>query len=103
MRRPHRRFAFRLALALGRLDVDAMLASLPVSKWREWKAFYYLERFGDRMADERNALLCALVSHGAAPPAKFTLYPPVKVQDKPLSNEEIRLRLEGGHASQAQG
>jgi hypothetical protein len=95
--------AFRLALAMRRLDVDAMLAELPVSLWREWKAFYNLERFGDRMADERHALLCALTAHGTSPPAKFTLYPPVKVQDKPLSNEEIRLRLEGGHASQAQG
>ena len=93
--------AFRLAALHRRLDVDGMLAELPVHLWREWKAFYQLERFGDRAADERNALLCGIPAGSS--PAKFALSPPVPPQDRPLSNEEIRLRMENGHAGEAQG
>lgn len=41
-----RRFAFRLALTLGRLDVDKMLGELTAPQFLEWLAFWHLEPFG---------------------------------------------------------
>lgn len=42
-----RRFAFRLALALGQLDVDAMLRAMPAGMLDEWYAYYRLEPWGE--------------------------------------------------------
>lgn len=41
-----RRFAFRLALALGFPDVDIMLDQMPAEMLSEWLAYYQLEPFG---------------------------------------------------------
>lgn len=43
---PERRFAHRLALALGCENVDAMLASISWRQFQEWMQFYNEEPFG---------------------------------------------------------
>ena len=43
---PERRFAYRLALALGQPNVDAMLARIPWRQWQEWIEYHSLEPFG---------------------------------------------------------
>jgi len=45
-RNPRRHFAFRLAMALGFYDVDAMLDGAAPKMLAEWEAFYWLEPFG---------------------------------------------------------
>jgi hypothetical protein len=87
MRRPHRRFAFRLALALGRLDVDAMLAEIPEGLLREWRAYSLLEPFGQPEEDRRSATLCAM-THGNASLAKFLYHPPAAVRGERRQTED---------------
>lgn len=51
----------RLALAAGRLDVDAVLAELSSWDIAEWQAFERIEgHFGERGAWERAAMLASL-------------------------------------------
>jgi len=37
-------FAHRLAAQVGELDVDKVL-SLPISKFKDWRGYYHIERF----------------------------------------------------------
>lgn len=60
---PARRFAFRLALALGQPNPDAMLARLPWRIWQEWQAFATLEPFGEGRADLRAGIVAATVAN----------------------------------------
>ena len=93
MRRPRRRFALRLALAMGRPDVDAMLAELSESQFREWQGFYLLEPWGQAEADRRSALLCA-VTCGSASLAPFRYHPPVAADPvRPQTPEEMKAAL----------
>ena len=55
-------FAYRLALALGQPNVDAMLAGITATQFRRWSEFALLEPFGEERADIRNAILCRLVA-----------------------------------------
>lgn len=41
-----RRFALRLALALGYANVDAMLREMTAQQFNEWIAYYQIEPFG---------------------------------------------------------
>lgn len=50
-----RRFAYRLALKLGRSNVDEMLRSMTAVQFREWIEFYRLEPFGEDREDLRIA------------------------------------------------
>lgn len=63
---PTRRFAFRLALALGQPNPDAMLARMPWRIWREWQVFAALEPFGEtgeKRADMRSAIVAATIAN----------------------------------------
>lgn len=40
-------FAMRLALKLGRVNVDQMLAEISPQQFREWKAYEQVEPWGD--------------------------------------------------------
>jgi hypothetical protein len=60
MRRPLRRFAYKLALATGRLDVDEVLA-LPLNKLMEWQAYGLTEPFGEEREDYRMGMICAAI------------------------------------------
>ena len=47
MKRDHvRRLAFRLALACGRWDVDALLDEMTPRQWAQWQTFDRLEPIG---------------------------------------------------------
>lgn len=51
----------RLAMATGRLDVDAVLAGMSAQQIAEWEAFERIEGgFGERAAWERMAHMLAL-------------------------------------------
>jgi hypothetical protein len=51
----------RMALAMRRPDVDAMLAEMSASQLVEWQGFGLLEEWWPAADDERHALLCNLV------------------------------------------
>ena len=53
-----RRFAFRLALALG-MTVRDLLQKIGSDELSEWMAFYELEPFGEFRADFRGGLIAA--------------------------------------------
>lgn len=46
--RPRRRFLYRLALALGRHDVDELAAELTPDQLDEWAAYYQVEPWDNR-------------------------------------------------------
>lgn len=54
-----RRFAYRLALATGRLDVEEIMA-LPWPVLREWMAYAELEPFGPLRDDLRAGVVASL-------------------------------------------
>lgn len=58
-----RRFAYRLAAALGQPSVDTMLSNLSARELDEWVAFFELEPFGDTRGDIQMAQLCTLVAN----------------------------------------
>jgi len=57
-------------LAVGEIDVDALLARLTSRQLTEWMAFYRLEPFGERRADLRMAILAALIANVNRDPKK---------------------------------
>jgi len=57
MRSSARRFAYQLAVRLGRTNVDALLRSLTAKQFAEWQAYARLEPFAESRADWRAALL----------------------------------------------
>lgn len=61
--RPTRRFAFRLALALGVWDVDAMLERMSSGLLTEWEAFFRLEPWGAEVENRRFALVAATIAN----------------------------------------
>jgi hypothetical protein len=63
MARPARRFALRLALALGQPDVDAMLGGLSAAQLHEWMAFYRLEPWGFWEENKRTAVLASTTAN----------------------------------------
>lgn len=90
-----RRFAFRLALALGWSDPDAMLDSIPAHTFYEWIAFYQLEPFGilaeDAIAAHGKAMFANVHrKHGtlAYKPEKFLLFRDQKKDASALFEEE---------------
>ena len=74
MRRPERRFWFRLALALGKTVKEAQ-EGMTSREFAEWAAYYDLEPFGERRADLRAGRICATFANvmggGKATPADF--------------------------------
>jgi hypothetical protein len=56
-----RRFAYRLALRLGKPNVDAMLRSMTSIQLQEWVAFAELEPFGEDREDARIASIVRAV------------------------------------------
>lgn len=58
-----RAFLYRLALKLGRWDVDALAAEMPMDAVVEWIAFFKMEPFGDEW--RRTGRLAAIVAAAA--------------------------------------
>jgi len=85
-------FAFRLALAMGIVDVDAMLAAMPVGLIREWEAFYDAEPWGHPIADTRHADLCGM--WGARP--STVMHKPKhrpRPSQRPLTGAEVAAKM----------
>lgn len=58
-----RSFAYRLALALGRADVDALMDEITYPQLREWRAFSEIEPFGTSADWFRHGDLMALIAN----------------------------------------
>ena len=72
-----RRFAYRLALRLGRSNVDAMLRSMTAKQFQEWMTFAELEPFGEDREDARFGsvvqVLTNVYRNSKKHPAPYTL------------------------------
>lgn len=60
---PARRFAYRLALALGEPNPDGMLARMPYRIYREWQTYATIEPFGDERADLRAGIVASTIAN----------------------------------------
>jgi len=60
---PARRFAYRLALALGKPNPDGMLARMPYRIYREWQTYAAIEPFGDERADLRAGIVACTIAN----------------------------------------
>jgi hypothetical protein len=58
-----RLFAFRLALALGVWDVDAMLDDMPGDLLYEWLAYYQIDPFGNERGDLQSAMIVSALAN----------------------------------------
>lgn len=58
-----RRFAYRLALALGQQNPDAMLDTMPYAIWLQWRLLGSLEPFGEARADLRTGIVAATMAN----------------------------------------
>jgi hypothetical protein len=90
-----RRFAFRLALALGEPNPDAMLARMPNRVFKEWVAFAEVEPFGEERADMRAAIVAATIANvnrkkGKAP-YKVRDFMPVFERRRQTWQEQLRV------------
>lgn len=59
--RPARLFAYRLAVRLGRLNVDAMLRNMTIRQFDEWREYADLEPWDEERADVRAASIVRAV------------------------------------------
>lgn len=73
-----RRFAFRLALALGQPNPDRMLEEMPARILSEWQTYASLEPFGEERADWRAAMLASTMANIHA---RKKGKPPYKIED----------------------
>lgn len=62
-RRPWRQFAYRLALATGRVNVDAMLDEISWPQLLEWMQFAALEPWGAIQDDRRAGTVAAVTAN----------------------------------------
>ncbi len=63
MEQPGRRFAFRLALALGFPHPDYLLSLLTSRQVAEWDAYYRVEPFGPPAEEHRAGVLAAVIGN----------------------------------------
>jgi hypothetical protein len=96
--RPERRFYFRLALALGEIDVDGMLARVGSRQVSEWIEYAKLEPFGEERADLRSAIVAAtLVNLWSKKKAKAEDFMPkfgVEQPKEPQDLEEMKRAMQ---------
>lgn len=57
------RFAYRLAIALGHVNVRRMLAQITFEELQEWRAFAELEPFDEERNDLRTAQVCRTMAN----------------------------------------
>lgn len=81
---PQRRFIFRLALALGWVNPDLMLAHMSGMHLGEWQTYYQLEPWGEERADLRSAIV-----------ARTSLLPHLKPHAKPPGIDDFMPDFDG--------
>lgn len=64
MAQPERLFAMQLALAVGNLNVNAMLDNMSSEQFSEWQAFYRINPFGAGAETSRFAMQQANILNG---------------------------------------
>lgn len=97
-----RQFAFRLALKLGRWDVDALLAEMPRRAFLEWLAYHEMEPWSEDRADARAAIVSCLIYNvnrrrgaPAKRPGDFMAYRAPKRKMAPDKRALFRKIMEG--------
>lgn len=66
------RFAYRLALAIGRVDVRRMMDDMTAEEADGWAEYYELEPWGESRADLRTGLAAATIGNLLAEGKPFT-------------------------------
>lgn len=56
-------FAHRLALAMGRVDVEAMLHEITLPQMTRWMAYYQIEPFGDWAQWQQHGALLSMIAN----------------------------------------
>lgn len=89
---PDRRFAFRLALALGEPDVDEMLESISLPLVHEWAAYAEIEPFGEERADLRSGIIASVIANVVKGKGGRTLTPRdfMPQFDKPVRRQTVQ-------------
>jgi hypothetical protein len=80
----------RLALQLGRADVDLMLGEITSRQFAEWQAFFELEPFGSRWEDLRAGQAAAVVRNGVLAAAGAKAKPMTADDVMPVPDERER-------------
>lgn len=57
------RFAYQMAVRLGRVNVDAMLRSITAKQFAGWVAYARMEPFNELRADYRAASVVAMIAN----------------------------------------
>ena len=63
MKRPERRFAFQLAIALGSPHPDYILSQISSRQFSEWIAYQNIEPFGEWRADLRSGIIASTIAN----------------------------------------
>ncbi len=90
--RPALRFAYRLALALGRADVEEMLRGMSAREFVRWWAFYAVEPWGFREENRRVALLGTTIANVSGKTLKKPLRMKDFMPDEPLSQTALSVK-----------
>ena len=73
--------------------MDALLAEISESQFREWQGFFMLEPWGQAEADRRSALMCAATCGGKSL-APILYRPPLAADPPPpQTSEEMKAAL----------
>jgi hypothetical protein len=90
-----------LALAFGRMDVDAMLREIGSRQLHEWLSFGNLEGFGEKRADMRMGIVASLVANVNRDPKRkpspfkpTDFIPKLKEDEARQQESELRANLE---------
>lgn len=95
MKRPGRKFALELALALGFANVDGMLAGMSSSQFTEWEAFFSISPYGTRAETLRAGLVAATVANFSPASKKHDFSPadflPRQPEKKSLAKKALAI------------
>lgn len=86
---PEELFAFRVALAFGRFDVDELRREVPAGLWLRWKAYFAVEPFGFPSEERRFAWLASILAKAEDGPKAFAYRPPWKRPQRAMTHEEF--------------
>jgi hypothetical protein len=85
-----RRFAYRLAVKLGYVNVDKMLSEISFRQLLEWETFSQLEPFDEERADVRSAHIVSMIANTNRNPKKRSKPWPLEDFIIPFGDSEKR-------------
>ena len=84
-------FAYRLGLALGEPDIEAMLDGISAKQLQSWMAYYDIEPFGEERADLRSAIVACQIVNVNIPKGKKRFKPGDFMPDfKPKKQQSVK-------------